>query len=202
MPDWTAIVGIVTAAGVGLVGTRFSDHRRFDAERKVRSGDDLLRLIDDVEVALDQLATACADLRSKATAYLHPNDSRIRPSLDNAHDAYQHARAVIARLSMRPHASDDLVAHAKTAAGRYQEVTLRVHSQLHLLDDGQAIDRQLLGVLAQRLKEGDDAMRDYEKAARIVVGKLLGAPAAAPDARTRPEGAPRSPTADPTRGKT
>jgi hypothetical protein len=58
--DWTAIVGV---AGT-LAGAWFQDRRRCAQEAKLRSGDDLLVLIDDVALKLEDLAEPAAVMQS------------------------------------------------------------------------------------------------------------------------------------------
>jgi hypothetical protein len=186
VPDWTAIVGIVTAGVVGPVGNWLADRRRFSHERKLKSADDLRELIDQVEVALDQLGAACAEMRQRVVPY-GGDPERVGPSLHKAEDAYQNARAVIARLSMRPHAGDDLVRQAKGAADHFLEANKLVRTAVVIASMGEQAPMELktsglsgLGEVGGAIERGYSATHDYEESARAAVVKLLGSPASKP----------------------
>ena len=179
-------MGIVTAGVVGPVGNWLADRRRFTHDSNLKSSDDLLSLIDQVEVALDQLGVACAEMRRQVVLY-ESDPVRVGPSLQNAQDAYQPARALIARLRMRPHASDDLVERAKTAADHFQKATRLVRKALVIRQLGERATqearmdgRTALENVPDAVEKGYAATRDYENSARLAVSQLLGTPASSP----------------------
>lgn len=214
-PDWTAVgtavvgvVGIVASAVAGLRGNSQSDQRRFEHERRMRSGDDLLDLIEQVEVALDQLGAASAEMRQMTVR--HGGKPEVGPSLAKAEDAYQHARGLIARLGMRPHADPDLVGEAQAAADFFLGVNTLVRKAMVAYEIAPQAGGQpnpevsegfaALGEVPAAVERGYAATKTYEQSARAAVGKLLGSPTS-PDVAAPPTAVAPVWT-DPTRGRT
>jgi hypothetical protein len=181
--DSTAIVGIVVAGvvgpGLGYIAGWRSDMRRFWHDRQLKAADDLVALLDDIEVALDKLGEACAEMRSQSMQYWNTPEV-VGPSLQAAEDVYQNARALIARLRMRPYADPELVKKAGAAAACMLEAIRIVRRAIV----GQSTEQPLpsavtatLGDVPAAVDRGYEGMRVYEAAAREAVARLLGAPA-------------------------
>jgi hypothetical protein len=176
-PDWTAIVGIVVAgvvgAGLGYLAAWRSDIRKFRHERELKASNDLQARLDDVAVALDNLGDACAAMRSEVLQYL--GDDRVIPSWRAADDAYQHTRALIERLGMRPHADLKLVEEANGAARAMLEAIRLVDEAIinHRARRPDADSDAVSGV-ADAIERGYARRRAFENLARSVVGRLIG----------------------------
>ena len=171
--DWTAIAGIAGTLSAGLLGGWFSDRRRFTADRKLRSADDLVTQIDDVAVALEALADVAATMRSQVVTYGLDRE-KLGPSAQATQVAYQTARAAIARLAMRPHAGTELVDKATTASKDYLAAYMVVHMALTSTSSDA---ERMLGNVLEHVEKGYESQRTFESAARDAIEKLLGAPA-------------------------
>jgi hypothetical protein len=175
--DWTAIDGIVVAGVVGPAVGYFvawrADQRRFRHERELKASDDLRMLLDDVEVALDRLAAACAEMRSQVLQHL--GDDRVIPSWRAADDAYQHARAVIARLGMRPHADAQLVKRARDAArGMFEAIRLVDVAILNHRANLPDLESDAAMAVPAAINRGYEGRNTYEALAREALARLLG----------------------------
>ncbi len=188
-PDWTAIAGILGAGAFGLLGGWLADSRRssedqrkderqFDHERRLKSVDDLVSRIDDVEAALENLGEKCAVMRQKAMT--HGDDpNELGQPLQVAEDAYQAARASVARLAIRPHAGERLVAGATTAAEAYLGAINSVRSALIGRRMGIHQPPESLMALTnvpEQVEDGIQRTRQFEEAAREALERLLGSP--------------------------
>jgi hypothetical protein len=189
-PDWTAIAGIVASGTSALLGAWWNDKRRskedkarderqHDHERALKSGDDLVRLIDEVGGALVNLDDACADMRQLVWSYgvEHP-DAAL--AAKRANDAYQSARVRIAQLGTRPHASEELTTKARTAANNFLEAWKIVHRALVSrtipnVEIQARADLELANIQAHN-EAGIAAIAEYEGAARAAIADLRGSP--------------------------
>ena len=171
-------VGIVVAGvlgpGVGYWAAARSDRRRFKHEQQLKASDDLIARLDDVAVALDQLAGACANMRSAVLSY-DADPDRVWTPLLTAEDAYQKARGLIARLGMRSHADPALLEKARAAADRMLDgirevraatIKARLKSGIPPYTD--------VAVVMNSIEAGYEARREYETHAREAIGNLLG----------------------------
>jgi hypothetical protein len=175
----TAIVGIVVAGVVGpalgyVAGWR-SDRRRFRHERTLKASDDLRDRIDDVAAALEDLGGACAEMRQVVLS-AGPDLERVPPRLQVAEDAFQAARASIARLGMRPHADESLNESATVASGKMLDAIRAVRAALtwkRAKPDGPEATQELIP-LAGFIEEGYAATRMFQEDAREAIAALLG----------------------------
>lgn len=189
-PDWTAIAGIAGAGAFGLLGGWLADVRRrgedqrkderqFDHDRRLKSVDDLVSRIDEVEAALEDLGEKCALMRQKAVT--HGDDPKeLGPFVLEAQDAYQRARASIARLGIRPHAGRDLVDKASAAAEHYLDAYRAAHRALIGRSMGAHQSEESMMAITEiptHVDLGIEATREYETAARVALEGLLGSPA-------------------------
>lgn len=198
--DWTAIVGIVVAGVVGpalaYVAAALSDRRHFRHERGLKASDDLRERLDDVAAALEDLGAACAVMRG---AVLHHAGSPVQvgPPAVDAGDAYQQARARIARLGMRSHAPGETVAKAQAAADAFREAIQLVREAT--VAEGMAATTKSQTVLdlvtrtnlalsnvPAKVETGYERTRQFETAARDALERLLGSEASAPIQRRLP----------------
>lgn len=188
-PDWTAIAGIAGAGAFGLLGgwwtdfrrsgeDRRKDERQFDHDRRLKSVDDLVSRIDEVEAALEDLGEKCATMRQKAL--IHGDDPKeVGPPVPEAQDSYQRARASIARLGIRPHAGRGLVDKASAAAGHYLDAYDAAHRALvgRTLGPHQSAESLMaITQIPEHVEQGIQATREYEAAARQALEGLLGSP--------------------------
>jgi hypothetical protein len=176
--NWTAIAGIFIAGVVGPVVGYWaawrSDLRRFHHERRLDARDDLVRLLDDVEAALDNLGEKCADMRSQVVQ--HAGGPEVGPSLIEAQRAFQHARALIARLRMRPYADQTLIEQAQTAANEMQKAIHLARTAIVSHRAGMIADEMAAAVgVPDAVEHGYTATEEYETLAREAVGRLIGA---------------------------
>lgn len=166
---------------MGYLAAWRSDRRRFQHERELKSGDDLVARLDDVQVALEKLGESCAEMRNRALAWGGDPD-KVAPSLQAAEDAYQDARALIARLNMRPFADRRVVEQAREAAGEMM-VGIRLVRQAVMAHGFPALPESIstevlagIGQVPDAIDRGYAAAEQYEALAREAVGKLLGRP--------------------------
>jgi hypothetical protein len=176
--DWTAIAGILSTAVVGLAGVLVTG-LRFGHERRMKASDDLVALLDGVDVGLEELGGACAELSQYALAY-GGEPQLVAPRLQVADDAYQKARALIERLGMRPHADARLVERARASADSMLDGIRLVRRAViaHPLGHPYSTEAQAaLGGLPARINQGYESKRAYEILGREAIGRLLGHPA-------------------------
>ena len=176
--EWVAIAGIV-AGTVGtltgaLGGPWLQDHRRYNQEARLRSGDDLLGRIDEVLLALEDLAKAAVELRSMAFTY-GADASKIGPTAQATNDAYQRARFSIARLGVRPHADVELVDKATAAAKAF---LLAWDHAWKALAAGQHSTGSitLLAQIPDQVEKGYKAQREFEQSAQRLMRELAWRP--------------------------
>ena len=188
-PDWTAISGIVGAGAFGLLGGWLADRRRsfedrrkaehqLDHDRRLKSVDDLVSRIDEVEARLEDLGEKCATMRQQAMT--HGDDPKeLGPSLQAAEDSYQATRASIARLGIRPHAGSVLVQKATAAADAYLGAIESVRHALIGRSMGRHQSEESIMAITEvpeKVDHGINATRVYEAAAREALERLLGSP--------------------------
>jgi hypothetical protein len=136
-------------------------------------------LIDEVEVALDELGATCADTESAAWVWARRKEAssgaRLSSGIAEARAAHRHARALIARLGMRPHAGEELIKQASGAAERFDQA-VRLFAEVWAR--GPSTESQaMVAKASDAVEQGRNRTRDYEESARAAVGKLLGPPA-------------------------
>jgi hypothetical protein len=179
MTDWTALGGIVTAGvlgpALGYYAAKRADVRRFQHERGLKASDDLVARLDDSQLGLEQLWEATAELMSQCLSYGNDPDHVAEP-LRIAEDAYQVARARNARLSMRPHATTEVVGKAAEAAKCLLEVIVLARRAIIAEALGQA-DRvealANLGLMPEAINRGIDCTREFEALARGAIDDAL-----------------------------
>lgn len=175
-PDWTAIAGIAGTLAGGLVGGWLGDRRRLTSDRRLRSADDLVKVIDEVAVSLQALAQAAGEMRLVALRW-GPDEERVGPRAEATEDAWQSAQATIARLAMRPHASKELVDKATAAANAFIAAWRLVLMAMSISPlQGKQPAMEPIGQVAEKVDEGYNHQREYGHAARNAIEKLLGAP--------------------------
>jgi hypothetical protein len=149
---------------------------QFKHEREQRAADDLLLRLDDVEAAPERLGEVAAELGQVVFAH-GPDPDHVDSKLRELNDTYQVARAQIARLEMRPHADNEVVAQARAAAEKYLEgwrivraaaVNRSLGAERELGHDLQVASLWALN------DEAIAAIRKYEVAARRTIERLRG----------------------------
>ena len=199
----TAVVGIIVAGTVGLLGPVLgyvaaarSDRRRIaherelkaidvKHERELKASDDLVALLDDVQIALDRLEQACADLRvgfmilerRDVLSFDRLDREKFDPRIVEANRARQDVRALIARLRMRPHANPELVNRveaAEKALGDALNHMQFARGVIELDPQEEAAARKALSKVPGLLDRGREEARAYERLAREAVGHLIG----------------------------
>jgi hypothetical protein len=181
--EGTAVVGIIVAGVVGpaiaVYASRLADRRRFEHERKLKASDDLIERIDEVGAALGELGAACATTRQVFLALAASEPDKLWPPIRDAEDAYQRARALTARLGMRPHADAELVKKAEAAAGSHQESTKAVRINLIRSQAARAAVGSVVMAeypverVMEHIETGYTLTREYEVQARVAIGQLL-----------------------------
>ena len=191
----TAIVGIVVAGVVGptlgYVAAWLSDKRKFRHERELKASDDLVALLDDVQIAIDRLWAACNDLTVGFTilskvGFDGLDAEKFDPRFATALRADQDARALVARLRMRPHADPELVSRAEAAEGLLQDALNHMRFARAVVGVGAPTEEatERLSDVPDLLKRARQEVRAYEALARDAVGKLIGSEV--PNVRRRP----------------
>jgi hypothetical protein len=178
----TAIIGIIVAGVVGpalgyLAGW-WSDRSRFRHERTLNATDDLIARIDEVAGNLEALGATCATMR-QVVLVVGGDTERVPPVLEPAEDAYQVARASIARLGMRPHSGDELPEAATAASKRMMNAIEIVRAALidqqshgHLTPNV----RQDIGTLPAVIDDGYGLTRAFQDQARDTLAEITGPP--------------------------
>jgi hypothetical protein len=172
-PDWTAIAGLASTAIVGIAGIA-GTWRRFGHERKLKATDDLVQRLDEVEVALTRLSDACAAMRVQTIQY-RGDPEQVGDSWVLAVEAYHDARAVVARLSMRPHADRRLVDKANAVTKSMYEAIDAVGNAVKSHRAGRfEMEGDALLKVHPSIEAGDAATREYEALARDALDRLIG----------------------------
>ncbi len=162
------IVAGVVGPGLGYIAAWRGDRRRFGHERTLKASDDLIARLDGVATALENLGSASAELRQIALA-AGPRHEQVQPRVLSAEDAYQVARASIARLGMRPHAGEDVMEIATAAATMMLDAIRIVRSAA--LDDAAA--HRNLGSVVDLIDSGYDYTTRFQEQARAAIADLL-----------------------------
>jgi hypothetical protein len=176
--EW--IASLLAVGGFPILGTYFSDRRRIHHERGLKAADSLSAHIEEVQVALEELADNAAALRQRYLSLAATRPEEMWPLIRAAEDSFQKARAAIARLGIQPHADDVLVKTAEAAAKAHHAAVKAVRS--HQLNADMArhsgqqepIDGEAPGVVIESIEDGCAATRRYEELAREAIKKLLG----------------------------
>jgi hypothetical protein len=186
--NWVAIAAIIATPVTAAIGAaagfvfgtrrdRLRDERQFAQALRSQAADDLILLIDQIEQALEMLRRATADLRNKTG---HPDGydlGSLDPLFTKAVDQHDAAVAQIARLRLRPRASESMVAKAQEAADSYLRGIQAAGGLLlkemlgELVDDE---DRTALNhTLHEQLREGVRITGEFETVGRATLGELL-----------------------------
>jgi hypothetical protein len=175
--DAQTIVAIVVAGvvgpGLGYFAAARSDRRRFRHERELGASDDLRRMLDDVEASLDELRAVCAGLRIEASQDLG-NHAKLSPEVRAAADASQRCHALVARLSMRPHADEELTRHAYAAASSMNDAVRSVGLAMfaHSAGDYKHEVEQTTAI-ADAIERANEHIAAFEMHARAALGRLV-----------------------------
>jgi hypothetical protein len=173
------LVAGVVSPGLAILASRWSDRRRFAHERKLKASDDLIERIDDVAVSLDELGGACATMRQAFLAWGVSAPDKVQPLMLAAEDAYQRARALNARLGIRPYANQEVLAKAEAAAKSLHESAKAVRGALIRRQAASAATGQEslaelpVGPVMEHIETGYKQIAEYHEKARVAVGKLL-----------------------------
>lgn len=175
--EWIAFAGIAGTLLAGIGGPVLQDRRRYAHDAKLRSGDDLLTVIDAVAVAVEELADAAVELRT-ITIRNGPAPATVTPVAMATNAAYQRARFTVARLRMRPHADADLIEKATAAADAFLATYKAAWAALVAKRSpipGSGVDAvMLIAEIPALVENGYRAQRDYEKSAQRLLRELRG----------------------------
>jgi len=122
------VAGVVGPA-LGYGAAWIADRRRFRQEQRLKASDDLIARIDDVATALEELGASAARMRRVALV-VGPEPNIVEPLVEEGEDAFQRARASVARLRMRPHAPEAILVVADESTKSMVEAITIVRSAL------------------------------------------------------------------------
>ena len=187
------LAGIFAAGVAGPWVTRWwnarDQERQFRHDRGLKASDDLRDRLDDVGAGLELLDEAVAAARAVVFTAGAKREHVWEP-LQGAEHAYQVARARIARLQMRPHASERAVDAARAASKAYLDAIRIVRAAMVAEDmmpaDG-ALPREAVIKVWSEAQEGvgrllavtDEAVKltaEYVEAACNALTPLIGTP--------------------------
>lgn len=175
--EW--IASLVAAGGFPLLSTYLSDKRKIRHERGLRKAESLSDHLEKVQVALEALADRAATLRGHYLSVAATRPEEMWPLIHNAEDAFQTARAAIARLGMQPSADEALVTRAQEAAKAHHEAakTVRVHQlkadMARASGQQEPIEANAAGTVIESIEKGYKGTREYEEQAKAAIRKLL-----------------------------
>ena len=123
------------------------------------------RHLEEVQVALEALGDKSATLRGRYLAVAATRPDEMWPRIHEAEDAFQSARAAIARLGMQPSADKALVTTADDAAKAHHAAVRTVRAHQLNADTARAtgqlepIEPEAAGTVIEKIESG------YEDAA-------------------------------------